>query len=69
MMRTFDVDVLECPQRHGRLRIIEAVVETDAAKDRGASAFTHRSRGEDYSSFTPRAHEAQSVTTSLRFET
>jgi hypothetical protein len=32
LRRTFDVDVLECPKCHGRLRIIEAVVEADAAR-------------------------------------
>jgi len=31
LRRTFDVDVLECPKCKGRLRIVEAVVETDAA--------------------------------------
>ena len=32
LRRTFDVDVLECPTCHGRLRIVETVVETDAAR-------------------------------------
>jgi len=32
LQRTFDVDVLECPKCRGRLRILEAVVETDAAR-------------------------------------
>jgi hypothetical protein len=32
LRRTFDVDVLECPKCHGRLRIVEAVVETDSAR-------------------------------------
>jgi hypothetical protein len=32
LRRTFDVDVLECPKCHGRLRVIEVVVEQDAAR-------------------------------------
>lgn len=32
LRRTFDVDVLQCPKCHGRLRIIEAVVAADAAR-------------------------------------
>ncbi|HVJ93401.1 MAG TPA: transposase [Labilithrix sp.] len=32
LRRTFDVDVLECPTCHGRIRILEAVVETETAR-------------------------------------
>jgi hypothetical protein len=32
VQRTFNVDVLECPKCKGRLRIIEAVVETNTAR-------------------------------------
>jgi hypothetical protein len=30
--RTFDVDVLECPKCHGRIRIVETVAQADAAR-------------------------------------
>lgn len=30
--RTFDVDVLECTKCHGRLRIVEAIVDENAAR-------------------------------------
>jgi hypothetical protein len=32
LRRTFEVDVLECPKCKGRLRIIEAVVDKDTAR-------------------------------------
>ncbi|HVH40911.1 MAG TPA: hypothetical protein VM925_01170 [Labilithrix sp.] len=32
LQRTFDIDILECSKCKGRLRIIEAVVEPDAAR-------------------------------------
>lgn len=33
LRRTFDVDILECPKCKGRLRIIEAVAETNTARE------------------------------------
>lgn len=32
LQRTFEVDVLECPKCRGRLRIVEAIVEPNSAR-------------------------------------
>jgi hypothetical protein len=32
LRRTFDVDVQECPKCHGRLRLIEAIVDPPIAR-------------------------------------
>ncbi|MDF2698047.1 MAG: hypothetical protein K0S65_6430 [Labilithrix sp.] len=32
LQRTFDVDILECPKCHGRIQVVEAVLEKDAVR-------------------------------------